>query len=58
VNDEIADQVTQEAYDILLAGQHPDASWSALAMHHAQRALRHHYPDAPSAWAGYVHYGP
>jgi len=58
VNDEIADQVTHQVYDILLAGQHPDASGAALALHRAQRALRHQYPDAPSIWAGYVHHGP
>lgn len=58
VNDEIADHLTQEVYDTLLAGQHPDASRAALALHRAQRALRDRYPDAPSIWAGYVHYGP
>lgn len=58
VNDEIADHATREIYEALLAARRPDASRAAFALHRAQRSLRRQYPDAPSVWAAYVHYGP
>jgi CHAT domain-containing protein len=60
VLDEAASAVTRDFYRAISGNGTlpPDATQSALALHHATRRLRAAYQKAPGIWAAFTHTGP
>jgi hypothetical protein len=55
--DDVAARVVHEVYGAL----RPDVTGAGLvplALHAAVRGVRDQYPDVPSLWSGYAHFGP
>ncbi|WP_307132826.1 CHAT domain-containing protein [Streptomyces aurantiacus] len=55
VEDAVAKSLCAEVYDALPS---LDTTSAAEALHRATRDLSERYPDSPSLWAAFVHFGP
>lgn len=58
INDRIAAVVAGRVYDRLRTGEVLAPARAAAALHTTVRALRRRYPNDPTLWASYVHFGP
>jgi CHAT domain-containing protein len=60
ISDAIAAAVTDRVYNRLCPRESAELApaLAATALHSTVHALRRRYPDDPTRWASYVHFGP
>jgi tetratricopeptide (TPR) repeat protein len=58
ISDSHASDIASATYSALTSDGRPNANGAAESLHRAIRGLRASYPNDPTVWAQYVHFGP